>query len=113
MNFLITGAAGFLGSSLANQLAREGHQVRGLDDLSTGNPQALSTDVHFTRGDVSDRPKLWTLAPGSGCGLPSGGARSVPESVLSSANRSRALLNQDGREGHGDDAAVDRTRSQG
>ena len=61
MNFLITGAAGFLGSSLANQLAREGHQVRGLDDLSTGNPQVLAPDVHFTRGDVSDRPKLWTL----------------------------------------------------
>src|SRR3989304_765580 len=61
MNFLITGAAGFLGSSLANHLAREGHQVRGLDDLSTGDPQSLSPDVHFTRGDVSDRPKLWTL----------------------------------------------------
>ncbi len=61
MNFLITGAAGFLGSSLANQLAREGHQVRGIDDLSTGDPQALGPDVHFTRGDVSDRPKLWTL----------------------------------------------------
>jgi UDP-glucose 4-epimerase len=61
MNFLITGAAGFLGSSLANQLAREGHQVRGLDDLSTGDPQVLSPDVHFTRGDVNDRPKLWTL----------------------------------------------------
>lgn len=61
MNFLITGAAGFLGSSLANQLAREGHQTRGLDDLSTGDPKALAPDVHFTRGDVSDRPKLWTL----------------------------------------------------
>lgn len=61
MNFLITGAAGFLGSALANQLARDGHQVRGLDDLSTGDPQALSKDIHFIRGDVSDRPKLWTL----------------------------------------------------
>ncbi len=61
MNFLITGAAGFLGSSLANHLAREGHQVRALDDLSTGDPQVLAPDVHFTRGDVSDRPKLWTL----------------------------------------------------
>jgi UDP-glucose 4-epimerase len=61
MNFLITGAAGFLGSALANQLAREGHQVRGLDNLSTGDPQALAPDVHFTRGDVNDRPKLWTL----------------------------------------------------
>ncbi len=61
MNFLITGAAGFLGSSLANHIAREGHQVRALDDLSTGDPQVLAPDVHFTRGDVSDRPKLWTL----------------------------------------------------
>lgn len=61
MNFLITGAAGFLGSSLASHLAREGHQVRGLDDLSTGDPKVLAPDVHFTRGDVSDRPKLWTL----------------------------------------------------
>ncbi len=61
MNFLITGAAGFLGSALANQLAREGHQVRGIDDLSTGDPQVLVPDVHFTRGDVNDRPKLWTL----------------------------------------------------
>ncbi len=61
MNFLITGAAGFLGSALANRLAREGHQVRGLDDLSAGDPQALSPDVLFTRGDVNDRPKLWTL----------------------------------------------------
>jgi UDP-glucose 4-epimerase len=61
MNFLITGAAGFLGSSLANQLSREGHLVRGLDDLSAGDPKALGPDVHFTRGDMSDRPKLWTL----------------------------------------------------
>jgi UDP-glucose 4-epimerase len=61
MNFLITGAAGFLGSALANRLVREGHQVRGLDDLSTGDPQRLSPGVLFTRGDVNDRPKLWTL----------------------------------------------------
>lgn len=67
MNFLITGAAGFLGSSLANQLAREGHQVRGIDDLSTGEPQALFEDVHFTRGDVNDRPKLWTLLQDVDC----------------------------------------------
>lgn len=67
MNFLITGAAGFLGAALANQLAREGHQVRGLDDLSTGEPQALFEDVHFTRGDVNDRPKLWTLLQDVDC----------------------------------------------
>jgi UDP-glucose 4-epimerase len=82
MNFLITGAAGFLGSALANHLAREGHQVRGLDDLSTGDPQSLSTDVHFTRGDVNDRPKLWTLLQEVDCVYHLAARVSVPESVL-------------------------------
>ena len=82
MNFLITGAAGFLGSSLANHLAREGHQVRGLDDLSTGNPQSLAPDVHFTRGDVSDRPKLWTLLQEVDVVYHLAARVSVPESIL-------------------------------
>jgi UDP-glucose 4-epimerase len=82
MNFLITGAAGFLGSALANQLAREGHLVRGLDDLSTGDPQALSPDVHFTRGDVNDRPKLWTLLQDVDCVYHLAARVSVQESVL-------------------------------
>ncbi len=82
MNFLITGAAGFLGTALANQLAREGHQVRGLDDLSTGDPRMLSPDVHFTRGDVNDRPKLWTLLQEVDCVYHLAARVSVPESVL-------------------------------
>jgi UDP-glucose 4-epimerase len=82
MNFLITGAAGFLGSSLANQLAREGHQIRGLDDLSTGDPQAPGPDVHFTRGDVSDRPKLWTLLQEVDVVYHLAARVSVPESIL-------------------------------
>jgi UDP-glucose 4-epimerase len=82
MNFLITGAAGFLGSALANHLAREGHQVRGLDDLSTGDPRGLSPDVHFTRGDVNDRPKLWTLLQEVDCVYHLAARVSVPESVL-------------------------------
>jgi UDP-glucose 4-epimerase len=82
MNFLITGAAGFLGSSLANYLAREGHQVRGLDDLSTGDPKSLSPDVHFTRGDVSDRPKLWTLLQEVDVVYHLAARVSVPESIL-------------------------------
>jgi UDP-glucose 4-epimerase len=82
MNFLITGAAGFLGSALANQLSREGHQVRGLDDLSTGDPQALAPDVHFTRGDVNDRPKLWTLLQEVDCVYHLAARVSVQESVL-------------------------------
>lgn len=82
MNFLITGAAGFLGSALANHLARQGHQVRGLDDLSTGDPGALFADVHFTRGDVNDRPKLWTLLQEVDCVYHLAARVSVPESIL-------------------------------
>jgi UDP-glucose 4-epimerase len=82
MNFLITGAAGFLGTALANRLAREGHQVRGLDDLSTGDPQALSPDVLFTRGDVNDRPKLWTLLQDVDCVYHLAARVLVAESVL-------------------------------
>ncbi|MBO9367387.1 MAG: NAD-dependent epimerase/dehydratase family protein [Chloroflexi bacterium] len=82
MNFLITGAAGFLGSALANALVREGHLVRGLDDLSTGDPKALSPEVHFTRGDVNDRPRLWTLLQEVDVVYHLAARVSVPESVL-------------------------------
>jgi UDP-glucose 4-epimerase len=82
MNFLITGAAGFLGSALANRLAWEGHQVRALDDLSTGDPRVLSPDVLFTRGDVNDRPKLWTLLQEVDCVYHLAARVSVPESVM-------------------------------
>jgi UDP-glucose 4-epimerase len=82
MIFLITGAAGFLGTALANQLVREGHQVRGMDDLSTGDPARLDPGVHFTRGDVNDRPKLWTLLQEVDCVYHLAARVSVPESVL-------------------------------
>jgi len=82
MRFLITGAAGFLGSALANRLVKEGHSVRGLDDLSTGDPSALSPDIHFTRGDVNDRPKLWTQLQDVDCVFHLAARVLVPESVL-------------------------------
>jgi UDP-glucose 4-epimerase len=82
MNFLVTGAAGFLGSALANRLCREGHMVRALDDLSAGDPERLSPDVLFTRGDVTDRPKLWTLLQEVDCVYHLAAKVSVPESVL-------------------------------
>lgn len=82
MYFLITGAAGFLGSALANHLAHQGHQVRGLDDLSAGDPQALSGDVLFTRGDVNDRPKLWSLLQDVDCVYHLAARVSVSESTL-------------------------------
>jgi len=82
MRYLITGAAGFLGSALANQLVREGNTVRGLDDLSTGDPANLLPEVHFTRGDINDRPKLWTLMQDVDCVYHLAARVLVQESVL-------------------------------
>jgi UDP-glucose 4-epimerase len=83
MNFLITGGTGFIGSALANYLAAQGHQVRALDDLSAGGERTvLSPRVLFTRGDVRDIPKLWSLLNGVDCVFHLAARVSVPESVL-------------------------------
>ncbi len=82
MHFLITGGAGFLGVALANHLVAQNHQVRVLDDLSAGDSAALDSRVLFTRGDVRDVPKLWTLLKGTDCVYHLAARVSVPESVL-------------------------------
>ncbi len=82
MRIFITGVAGFIGSALANKLVREGHYVRGLDDLSTGNPERLLPEVEFIRGDINDRPKLWTLLQDVDCVYHIAARVVVPESIL-------------------------------
>ena len=82
MRFLITGAAGFIGSALANRLAAEGHTVWGMDDLSAGDPRKLNLQVKFIRGDVNDRTKLWTLLQEVDCVYHLAARVIVPESVL-------------------------------
>ena len=82
MRFLITGGAGFLGSALAHQLVSRGHQVRVLDDLSAGDPAGLDQRVLFTRGDVRDIPRLWTLLQGVDCVYHLAARVSVSESIL-------------------------------
>lgn len=59
MRVLVTGAAGFLGSNLCDRLIKEGHDVVGMDNFITGNPDNLAHlagNVHFEfyRHDVSD-----------------------------------------------------------
>ena len=59
MRIFITGAAGFLGSHLCERLLKEGHQVIGMDNFVTGNPDNLShlagnQDFLFIRHDVSN-----------------------------------------------------------
>ncbi len=82
MHCLITGGAGFIGAALTNRLVRDGHQVRVLDDLSAGDPSHLHADAIFTRGDVRDRPKLWTLLQRVDCVFHLAARVSVEESVL-------------------------------
>ncbi len=82
MKFLITGAAGFLGSALANTLIQGGHAVRAIDDLSTGNADRLSRDVSLQVGDVNDRTKLWTLLQDIDCVYHLAAKVVVPESIL-------------------------------
>ncbi len=59
MRALVTGGAGFIGSNLIKLLLGEGHEVRVLDNLSSGhlvNIESLvrSGDVELIRGDVRD-----------------------------------------------------------
>jgi dTDP-glucose 4,6-dehydratase len=55
---LITGAAGFLGSHLSDRFLADGHQVVGLDNFITGNPDNIAhvmgnTSFEFIRHNIS------------------------------------------------------------
>src|SRR5262245_79353 len=58
MKILVTGGAGYLGSTLSLALIEEGHQVRVLDNLMYGGRSLLSLFGHpqfdFTIGDLRD-----------------------------------------------------------
>lgn len=53
MKVLVTGGAGFIGSHLVDALVVAGHEVRVLDDLSTGREGNLNPSAELIRGDVS------------------------------------------------------------
>jgi UDP-glucose 4-epimerase len=52
--YLVTGGAGFIGSHLTDALLAQGHQVRVLDDFSTGKRANLNATAELVVGDVSD-----------------------------------------------------------
>jgi UDP-glucose 4-epimerase len=50
MRTLVTGAAGFIGSTLVERLLQEGHQVTGVDNLSAAPPVANLASAHRHKG---------------------------------------------------------------
>ena len=52
MKLLVTGGAGYVGSVCAKVLLENGHQVVVVDDLSTGNADAVPPGVEFVDGDM-------------------------------------------------------------
>lgn len=57
--FLVTGAAGFIGSNLCEAILEMGYKVRALDDLSTGKQENVdmfmnNSNYRFIKGDIKD-----------------------------------------------------------
>jgi UDP-glucose 4-epimerase len=55
MKVLVTGGAGYVGSVCCRQLLAQGHDVVVLDDLSTGQAEAIPDGCTFRRLDYGDR----------------------------------------------------------
>ena len=59
-SIVITGAAGFVGSNLAKRLLDQGHEVRGVDNLSAGTLENVDRRVEFHKADVRT-PEIYPL----------------------------------------------------
>jgi len=63
MKYIVTGAAGFIGSNLVDRLIKDGHCVLGIDNLSTGRIEFLKTSLAserftFLDGDITNKEFL-------------------------------------------------------
>lgn len=82
--YLITGIAGFIGSSLARALLERGQQVRGIDNFSTGrreNLDGLLGQIEFREADLLDRPAMREACRDVDFVLHQAAIPSVPKSV--------------------------------
>ena len=84
MRYLVTGGAGFIGSHVVERLVADGHQVRVLDDLSTGKLDNLTgarDRIEFVRADIRDRQAVATAGQGVERIIHEAAWRSVPKSM--------------------------------
>jgi nucleoside-diphosphate-sugar epimerase len=97
--YLVTGGAGFIGSSLTRTIVERGGEVRVLDSFLTGNDENLADlpDVEIVRGDVRDLDGLRPVMKGiervlHQAAVPSV-ARSLADPILSNAANVEGTLN--------------------
>ena len=58
MSILVTGAAGYIGSIITEELIREGRPVIALDNLTQGHQGAIVSEAVFIQADLADSEKL-------------------------------------------------------
>lgn len=61
MKILVSGGAGYIGSTVASLLSEKGHQAVVFDNLSHGRRDLLPAGVEFVEGELADRPALEDL----------------------------------------------------
>jgi UDP-glucose 4-epimerase len=91
--YLITGIAGFIGSSLARSVLAQGDQVRGIDNLSTGNRENLAEiagQVDFREADLLDLETVHSACAGVDYIFHEAAIPSVPKSVIDPLGSNRA-----------------------
>ena len=82
--YLITGIAGFIGSTLAHALVEQGHTVSGIDNLSTGrmeNIEDILSSIQFEVADLQDLNAMRSACEGADFVLHQAALASVPRSV--------------------------------
>jgi nucleoside-diphosphate-sugar epimerase len=91
--YLVTGVAGFIGSSIARALLERGDQVRGLDNFSTGkreNLEGIAERVDIHEGDILDIEAVRKACAGVECVFHEAAIPSVPKSVKDPLGSNRA-----------------------
>jgi nucleoside-diphosphate-sugar epimerase len=92
-NYLITGIAGFIGSSIARAVLAQGDEVRGIDNLSTGNRENIAEIVNkidFREADILDLESVKAACAGVDYVFHEAAIPSVPKSVLDPLGNNRA-----------------------